>query len=404
MDVHARIVPTSVAVIGAGAAGLAAARTLTQRGVDALVVEARSRVGGRAYTVRTPGGEFPVELGAEFVHGNSPAMAALLRDSLTQTTEVDSDSEVWNATQAVLDRVDVRARDQSVDAFLNSIEIPGVDQARMLIEGFDAVIASDASIIGIAHEWRSDANDAQSRPADGYGGIIGYLARSVGDRILLDTRVERVAWSRGSVILHAMRYGEPLEIRAKSAIITVPAGVLRDGVLFEPELPKSKRDALDAIAMGPVVKVMLQFRSVFWDDGFFLTPKGCAFPTVWSRWPQRAPILAAWAGGDAVLRLHENFADPIAAAIDACERVFPNTDVRAQLQAAYFHDWQADPYSGGAYSYLRVGGGDARDVLAESLADTLYFAGEAVAANGYGGTVSGALETGLRAAIETKVL
>lgn len=393
MDVHARILPTRVAVVGAGAAGLAAARTLSERGVETLVIEARARVGGRAYTLSTPDGAFPIELGAEFVHGSARVMAALLRDSGTRTMELHSVPGVWEAAESVLDRVDVHGTDCSVDAFLKSVSVEGVDQARMLIEGFDAAIAADASIIAIAQEWRSDANDAQSRPVQGYGELMQYLARFASDKLVLDTFVEHIEWSPKRVKLHAKRYGEPLEIHAENAIVTVPAGVLRDRLRFTPALPGEKRAALDAIAMGPVVKVVLHFRSVFWSGGFFQPPPGSAFPTVWSRMPQRAPILVAWAGGDAVHRLYAKHADPIRAAIETCERLFANVDVRAQLQAAYVHDWQADPYAGGAYSYLRVKGGDARRVLAAPLEATLFFAGEAASA-GYAGTVSGALESG----------
>lgn len=397
MNVHARIVNTGVAVIGGGVAGLVAARALRQHGIDTLVVEARSRLGGRAYTLRTPDGNFPVELGAEFVHGSSKAMTALLRESGTRTIDVESVSAVWEAAQAVLDRVDVDGPDCSVDAFLNGADMPGVAEARMLIEGFDAAITSDASMIAIAREWRSDANDAQSRPADGYARLVEYLAAAVSESVLLDARVEQIGWSSGAVRIRVLRYGETLEIHANRAIITVPAGVLRDQLVFDPELPSEKMEALDAIAMGPVVKVVLHFRSVFWNGGFLQTPQGCAFPTLWSRWPQGAPVLVAWAGGDAVLRLHEHFADPIVAALDACERLFPDSNVRAQLQAAYVHDWQADPYAGGAYSYLRVNGGNARQILGAPVGDTLFFAGEAVSAV-YSGTVSGAVETGQRAA------
>jgi monoamine oxidase len=397
VDVHARIVPTSIAVIGAGAAGLAAARTLKQGGIDTLLLEAQNRVGGRAYTLRSPGGLFPIELGAEFVHGSSPIMNELLRESGTQTIEVGGPDDVWDATQRVLDRVDLNAPDASVDAFLKTLGGDGVEQARMLIEGFDAALTADASIHGIAREWRGDANGAIARPANGYDTLVQYLARDVGGALLLDTRVERVDWSAIGVRIHACRYGEPFEIRARAAIITLPIGVLQNGVTFSPPLPQSHRRALEGIAMGPVVKVALLFRSVFWDEGFFQPQPQCGFPTIWSRMPQRAPVLIAWAGGDAVTRLGAKSADPVAAALDACAAAFPSTNVRAQLQAAYWHDWQADPYSRGAYSYLRVKGGDAREVLGQPVEQVLYFGGEA-ASGEYAGTVSGALESGLRAA------
>lgn len=405
MDVHARIVPTGVVVVGAGAAGLAAARTLIDRGVDVLLLEARDRVGGRAYTLRTPDGAFPVELGAEFVHGSSRVMASLLRECGAKTEDVDAVPGAWEATQRVLDRVDTGASDRSVDAFLKNLDAEefgagDIEQARVLVEGFDAAVTADASVIAIANEWRSDANDAQSRPLEGYGMLVRHLARRVSDWLLLDTRVERIAWSPGSVTVHAVRYGEPLEIHARAAVVALPAAVLREnGVEFAPPLPAPKRKALDAIATGPVLKVVLHFRSVFWNGAFFQTPPECGFRTVWSRMPQRAPVLVAWAGGDAVPRLYDEHADPLAAALDTCGVLFPNVDVRAQLQAAYFHDWQADPYARGAYSYLRVNGANARESLAEPSEGTLFFAGEATSTE-YAGTVSGALESGYRAASE----
>lgn len=151
--------------------------------------------------------------------------------------------------------------------------------------------------------------------------------------------------------------------------------------------------------MGPVLKVLLEFRAPFWQRGFFPAPPGGVFPTVWSRTPQPAPILAAWAGGDAVARLQTSVRDPIAAAIETCERLFPQTAVREQLVNAHCHDWQRDPCARGAYSYLRVNGGDARERLAEPVGGVLYFAGEATSPDD-AGTVGGALESGYRAAAQ----
>jgi monoamine oxidase len=85
--------------------------------------------------------------------------------------------------------------------------------------------------------------------------------------------------------------------------------------------------------------------------------------------------------------------------LDACAALFPQVDVRTQLRAAHWHDWQADPYALGAYSYLRVNGGGARAALAKPVEQTLFFAGEATSSD-YAGTVSGALQTGERAARE----
>ena len=359
-----------------------------------LVVEARDRIGGRAHTLLR-GGD-PLELGAEFVHGTSPAMSELLREAGIRTVDVPGGAEMWETTQQLLASVDLTAPDRSVDDFLRTAPPGAARQARTLIEGFDAAIAADAGIAAIAREWRGEVNREQTRPAHGYGPLVAYLAKDLWPALLLETRVERIDWRRGAVRIHAMRYGEPVEIRAQHAVVTLPAGALRE-LRFVPALPSDKRRALDAMAMGPVVKVVLRMRSAFWDGGFFQLPPESPFPTLWSRLPQRTPVLVAWAGGDAVRRLYARVTDPVKAAIDACEAAFPAVDVRSHLQAAYFHDWQADPYSRGAYSYLRVGAGSARRVLAEPLERSLVFAGEATSVD-YAGTVSGALESGLRAA------
>jgi monoamine oxidase len=194
--------------------------------------------------------------------------------------------------------------------------------------------------------------------------------------------------------------GQPVAVAARAAIVTLPIGVLhRQDVRFSPPLPQEKRAAIDAIGMGPVTRVVLEFRSVFWEDSFLLAPRGSAFPTVWSRLPQPAPLLVAWAGGDAAARLAARRTDPVEAALDTCARLFPKFDIRAQLVRAYHHDWQNDPYARGAYSYLRVNGGDARARLAQPMGQSIYFAGEATCAND-AGTVAGALESGYRAATQ----
>lgn len=389
-----------VAVIGAGAAGLAAARALHDDGVDVLLLEARDRAGGRAYTVRTEDGKFPIELGPEFIHGKAERTFQLLRECGSGTSPIvdSADSGIWEATERVLHHVDLNGPDSSVDAFLRTADSRDAEQARLLIGGFDAAIASDASIIAIAKEWLSDVNDTQARPRDGYGVVMQYLASRLDARLLLDTRVHRIAWSNDGVTIEATRSCQPLQVRARCALVTLPIGVLReDKTLFDPPLPLQKRNAIESIAMGPVVKVVLQMREVFWDAGFYRTPPHAEFPTIWTHLPQQAPVLVAWAGGDAAQQLLARRVDPIGAAIETCEALFPHAEVRGAIRAVYYHDWDRDPYSRGAYSYLRVNAGDARTRLAESVDETLFFAGEATCAAD-AGTVSGALESGYRSA------
>ena len=207
----------------------------------------------------------------------------------------------------------------------------------------------------------------------------------------------------------------PFRAHAARAIITLPLGVLQrrpgtaGAVRFSPAL-QSKSAPLRLLASGSIVKVMLRFRSPFWEyidrgryreAGFFHAP-GAAIPTFWSSGPASAPLLVAWVGGPPARRLARRAqAAIVRAAIASLQGIFGRAvDVESELQGFYYHDWEHDPYSRGAYSYVRVGGSQARAALAQPLDDTLFFAGEATDTDNESGTVTGALHSGLRAAGE----
>ena len=410
---------TQVVIIGAGAAGLAAARRLHDRGIDFLLLEARDRAGGRAYTVSSPHGPYPIELGAEFIHGAAQSTRALMREIGEEAVPSSGESfrwfrghlepspDRWDAAERALQRVDLGGPDQSVAAFLRTIAHEGFSaeqraDVRALVEGFDAAIIDDASVIGIAEEWRSGVNDTSHRPLHGYAPVVAHLAKIAGDRLALETIVTRIAWEHGSVTVDATHFGEAVRILAKRAIVSLPIGVLHARTdMFVPALPAQTRSAIDYIAMGPVIKVALEFRTPFWarvengryrDAGFF-TATDAALRTLWTRLPDRSPVLMGWAGGGAALRLREEGVDPVRAALDTAAHLFPSVDVHDEFLESYFHDWDSDPFALGAYSYLRVGGGDARARLAAPIGDTLFFAGEAASSDD-SGTVAGALDSG----------
>lgn len=421
-----------VVVIGAGAAGLAAARMLAQAGVDVIVLEARDRVGGRAYSFFDANGDVSIELGAEFIHGSAAATFTLMRETGTRALDDGGQSfifrnrslaegeDVWDRTVAILAGVDANAQDESVEEYLQQMRSHGLDEhdfemTKALIEGFDAARSHDASIKAIAAEWKSGNNGAQYRPSGGYGPLIDHMARSVTERLFLRAIVDEICWNEKGVIVVGTRFDERLEVRAKAAVVTLPIGVLRERKVlrFDPELPKEKRDAIDAILPGPVTKMVLRFRTPFWeraeggrfrDASFFQVPHG-AFQAFWTMLPQRSTQLVGWAGGTAGDKVCKSTAhDCFLLAIDQLKRLFPEIDVRAEVQNAFHHDWQCDPYARGAYSYLRVDGGNAREVLAQPLSDSMFFAGEATASPAESGTVSGALDSGHRAAREVLVV
>jgi monoamine oxidase len=205
--------------------------------------------------------------------------------------------------------------------------------------------------------------------------------------------------------------GGACTFNARAIVVTVAAGVLQhNGVRFEPELPLEKREALSAIEMGHVAKVVLGFRSPFWEeiddaryhDAGFFRAVGQPFAAFWTQYPLRAETITAWSGGPksiALLELSES--ERIERALEGFGALIGDPQrARAEFVSGATHDWRRDPFARGAYSYLRIGGVWAHAALAKPVDDALFFAGEATSTDGQGGTVNGALQTGERAARE----
>jgi len=402
-----------VVIIGAGAAGLAAAEALTRAGRSVLVLEARERVGGRVWTRSMPGLDLPVELGAEFIHGAAKATFSLLRKTRSDAvasgraqryaegTHLRPVDSFALAQKAMQDSSLLRESDLSFSDYLARRRLDPRTRtfARMMVEGFDAADPARASARAIAEEW--GGGDAllgsQPRPRRGYGPLLEWLARRIvarRGRLRMSSAVREVRWKRGLVEV----VGDEFRFAGEKAIVTLPLGVLQSrAVRFFPDLRKQK--ALKHLASGPVIKAALRFPSAFWEKrhpgvAFFHSPRA-AFPTFWTPLPARAPLLVAWAGGPKAEQLAGK--DALPAALASLKSIFGRIE---EPDAAYVHDWRADPFARGAYSYVLVDGHDARRLLAEPLEDTLYFAGEATNLEGEAGTVSGALQSGERAARE----
>jgi monoamine oxidase len=292
--------------------------------------------------------------------------------------------------------------------------------ATMLVEGYDAADATRVSALGTIDEWCGEgaADAATFRPQRGYVALLDALAGALDPMLVhleLGTIVREVRWERGGVTIAATQHGRAHEIAARSAVVTLPIGILQlppqapNGVRFVPALT-AKQEALAALATGPVIKLVLQFRERFWEDvdggryanAAFFHDARAPFPTFWTMLPARAAIMAAWAAGPAAGKLAGiGETELVREALDCLAKLFAGDErCRAAFQGAHLHDWQADPFACGAYSYVLAGGGNARESLARPLESTLFFAGEAADTGGESGTVAGALESGKRAAKE----
>jgi monoamine oxidase len=443
-----------VVIVGAGAAGLAAARHLTDAGVDACVIEARDRIGGRVFTTRDPDTSIAIELGAEFVHGRATDLLPLIQEaSLTMVdiggtrwrprgTTLRRFDDFWEQLDAVMRRLDSdrRRRDRSFhDALLTNPGGRRLAEARQLarqyVEGFHAADPSLVSAQALA-ENGSPGDDARERRIgrvlEGYDRVLAWLAAPLEPRIRLSSVVTEIEWEPRRVSVHVTASppgagttrrshgGRRSQIHSRAVIVTVPVGVLgadpsdRGAIRFAPAIDQ-KRTALERIASGTVVRIVLRLRERFWteeaftkrhgaddlDTWSFLHGRDDPFPTWWTAYPSIAPVVVGWCGGpcarDLVRESPEAITDTAVTAL-ARQVGLPRRAVASMVERTWMHDWEHDPYSRGAYSYQLVGGIDAPAELAKPIRGTLFFAGEASEGSGGTGTVDGAMATGKRAA------
>ncbi len=421
-----------MAIVGAGAAGLAALRELDRAGCPAVCLEARQRIGGRIFTVHDPLSPLPVELGAEFVHGRPPEIWDIIRAAPLTAYDCGRsairmrngrviDEDAWSTIDRVMADMQLAAQrepDLPFSEFLaNSVHTEEAKRwAAGYVEGFNA---ARQEIVGI-HSLAADAaaadqidGDHPFRLADGYQALALYLVAGVAEparKLRLNSIVESIVWRPGDVsvhVQHALTGGHTL-VRCRRVIVTVPLGVLQaqDGIRFEPE-PADVLHAARQLAVGHVVRVVLRFRQAFWEEnqslssaGFLLSDED-VFPTWWTPLFVRAPLLTGWsAGSHADPLLGRPEAHVISRALDAVTRITGTDPTRTAnlLEAFYFHDWHADAFSRGAYSYVPARALPVRAALAEPISGTLYFAGEATDLSGHSATVHGAIATGQRAA------
>jgi monoamine oxidase len=442
---RARTSRSEVIVVGAGVAGLAAARELRAAGLSVLLLEARDRIGGRVLTLRDERLPLPIELGAEFIHGSAPETMEIVRDA--KLTACDVTGQHWRADRGKLARVDdlwqrldrvmrrldpKRTPDRSFLDFL-ATRPGGRGHAREralaleFVEGFHAADASrisERALAGGGSPGGDEEEQRLGRVLDGYDRVTEWLARGLDDALRLRTIVTRIEWERGSVRITARRgAGRPLlRLEARAAIVTVPLAVHKarppqlGAIDFVPDLPRL-RAAAKRLDMGCVVRLVLWLREPFWESGSlrklpnrgrmtglsFVHGAESHVPVWWTAFPVRAPLLVGWSGGPAARALaREDRATIEDRALEALATHFGASRRRidALVEACWMHDWEHDPFSRGAYSYPLVGGSAAATALARPVQDTIFFAGEHTTRRGRNGTVNGAIATGRRAAAE----
>jgi len=283
---------TSVLIIGAGAAGLAAARDLAVAGIQAIVLEARERVGGRIHTHHDS--IMPIEFGAEFVHGRHPGLLEIIEKANTPFCDVtarhwyfengvlSNAHDFWNKLTALMDLMNPDQPDRSFQDFLDSLPNDEATEsaktvATRYVQGFHAADIKRVGVHGLikANEAEDEiAGDKSFRILRGYDVVTDTLrdeAQGRGAIVHLNTIVKELRWTRNHVEAVCIADKRLQMFAGSCAVITLPLGVLqakhhqRGAVRFVPELPQATQAALEGSALGHAFRIILQFREGFWE-------------------------------------------------------------------------------------------------------------------------------------------
>ncbi|MGH7104261.1 MAG: flavin monoamine oxidase family protein [Acetobacteraceae bacterium] len=417
-----------VVVVGAGVAGLAAARTLKAAGRRAIVLEASGRIGGRAWTAQPAalGGDW-FDMGAQWLHvaETNPLTAIaeaageqLLRADELRTERTFIGQRLANAAEladyrAAWDRFDAKAEEvlQSTEGDARLADVAGRlpdDPWALTIEAWQGPVidAADADAMSL-RDWRTNRLSGSNLVPD--GGIGTFVAKrlGVGLEIRLLAPVRRIEWESRSKSHPVTVLTDGGALSASHCIVTASTGVLAARTIaFVPELPTEIEAAIEALPMGLAMKVVLCARG---EDRLDL-PVNCSVTErverrgeslmAFSCWPYGRSYVQGWIGGRAAWDLAKEG--------DEAAGEFARTTLRSMFGGrvdrlfdpvpALVTHWEAEPWVRGAYCYARPGAADARAALAQPLAEgRLIFAGEACH-EGLAGTLGGAWLTGVRAA------
>lgn len=408
----------SALIIGGGISGLAAARELGRNNITVTLLEAKRRFGGRIHTVQA--GRVPIELGAEFLHGQSTTVINVLKEANVATEAVLDEHKIfangrferidlWKTVGDVFHRINPRARDCSFEKFINAqtLGVPVKTLARNFVGGFDAADPGRVSVHALLRaEYSAEhmENPEQARIAEGYSALVHFFEKELaasGCELVTGATARRIGWKRGHVDVLAERNNRLETYQAPAAIVTLPLGVLKTcSVSFEPVVP-GKQEAICDLAVGNAVKLIFHFRDAFWDGDGFIHAFDERIPTWWT--DPRGAVLTGWAGGPKAEELTAMSAAELESlGLEILGKIFsnPRETLREQLIEMHCWNWAEDVRVRGAYSFIPVGGLDLPKQLAAPVAGTLFFAGEATVSDAQTGTVGGALESGLRAARE----
>jgi monoamine oxidase len=381
-----------VAIVGAGAAGLAAARTLMDAGRSVVILEAKDRIGGRAYT-NTDYFGVPFDVGCAWIHASDRNPFTPMAEEWGWTVrphEYDLEHIVWGRRRATAD--EVAEMHETEDAIVDQVveegesrDIPAMSLLEVDTPAEEAAVTNLGPMdMGVDLDELSAADYANSADLEpnlltreGFGALVARYGEGL--PVHLNTAVREIRTDGPGVVLET----DAGTLNARVVIVTVSTGVLGARTIrFTPELPDAKLDAIDRTPMGMLAKIPLwlpgdRMGIEPFDD--MLIERAGRQDVYFLAWPFETPLMVGLVGGDFGWELTAA-GEPAAIdfATEALVRAF-GSDVRSRVERGMLTPWGSDPWTRGAYAASFPGHYADRAALAEPVADRIFFAGEALA-------------------------
>ena len=440
----------TVAIVGAGAAGLYAADILKAKGVKVVILEASPRVGGRVRTLKSTdkpslsllfnstaefSGDFPNELGATFVNGSDSVWGRFVQELNIRTVDLSSAPDNYILDGLFKEGIEL-ASDPDFVAAKNFVDTLSSQPGSGTVESALAAAGINVKMFSILNAWLGNRyNTTNDRMGmQGLSEAAGLRTRDnklltladnpmqdallsrfnkVVSEIKVNTQVTKIDYSGATVEVSGIDTvsGETFSMNVEKVIVTVPISVLKKGhINFIPTLPSSKTVALATMDMDPAFRVLLDFKANFWGLSSGSLLGGTEGPEYFNGGVGRSTLsktLSVSVAGAKAAAFSQLGKDAIPVIISELDAVFDGKasyNIRVDSNdniISIIQDWSKEPYILGGTSFAKPGGmNNHREDLAEAVEDKLFFAGEATDTNGEFGTINGALLSGERAAQE----
>ncbi|MDB5208999.1 MAG: FAD-dependent oxidoreductase [Flavisolibacter sp.] len=411
-----------VIIIGAGAAGMLAALEIALTGRVVAVIEAKDRTGGRIHTINYTGFEKPVEMGAEFVHGDLPTTVNLFEKAGIK--KHSATGEAWEYKEGALEKrrdfiEDYDALVKKFKSLNNDISVADFMKQYLADSQYEELRASlknyvqgyyagdiDKASTYALYEELTGGEEKDYRVDGGYGQLAAWLekqTRAKGVQFFLLEEVREINWKTLDVEIVTNKQ----TLHGKKVLVTVSIGVLQSEMIrFSPALP-GKMSAAKKLGFGHAIKTNLQFTGPFWKDKAFTRGKKMSklnflfsnqpIPTWWTQHPRKEALLVGWLAGPPAESVTTVAKDVVVEnAMQSLAQIFSMEPALLQqkLLAAAWYNWSADKHFYGAYSYSVVDGEAIIKSMIEPVENTIYFAGEGLHHGNEIGTVEAALTSG----------